>query len=223
MTAFSLPTICKRYLIAIGLVSLTLVAGPTCAQLDQAEPEKYPGQIVLDTRGLFTLAAPNSQALDGRTALVQARLNRILLEEPLTPLVQAENGLVLLGKQLLVTVTADDVAKHNTSAPALARSWAASILRALHDGQALATHLEFNSAPDWVSYHGFGYYRTRRYRNQSVGLKSTGYTFKRNLIFVSGPAVEPERVFLREADGNYVVYLRVTAPRSTPSSQSAVQ
>jgi hypothetical protein len=200
-------------------VALLFGAFPAAAQLDVPEPVRFPGQVVLDTRGIFTLGAADAEALAARTALVQARLNEVLArrsDPPVAAKALGGNWQVLLGDALLVTITAADTAKHNTSARALAQEWAASLRQVLQDKQALAVHREFNSAPEWISYGKFGYVRTGERRTETGGLVSSGYIFKRNAIFLGSREVEPEQVYLREADGSFAVYEKLRSPRSTP-------
>ncbi|AGY58434.1 hypothetical protein [Gloeobacter kilaueensis] len=220
------PLLLKRRallsLLAPAIVLLTSLSAH--AQLDVPELVKYPGQIVLDTRGIFTLSGSDPEALAERTALVQARLNKTLSTD--SPEVKAVkvtgNGSswqVLLGGQLLATVTAADMARHNSTARALAEEWAASLREVLKDDKALATHREFNSSPDWVSYNDLSYLRTDRTRTETSSFRSSGYIFKRNLIFLDSRRKRPEQVYLRDADGSYTIYERLRDPQSPPRAR----
>lgn len=206
-----------------GLGLLLACVLPLAAQLDYAEKVTSPGQVVIDSRGIFTLGGISEQDLAARTALVQSRLNRILsaqaTAEPVVSTGRVSAGWTLkLNDQLLVTLTPQDTGKHNTSAQALAEEWAASLRTVLKDRTLLATHLEFNSAPEWVSLNGLGYVRTDKQLASDLKPASSGYLFRRNLIFVAGDSRPPEQVYLRAWNGGYVVYDRLRDPltESTP-------
>jgi hypothetical protein len=198
-----------------GLVLAICLAGPLAAQQFEAEKVTTPGQIAIATRGVFTIHDPDPEALDERAALVQARLN-FLLSTRESPQIRVGGRpgayVVLVDNQQLVSVTPADARFHNTSAKALAESWAANLRRTIQDSALLQKHLSTNVRPAYVYYGGQTYTRSERSLPTVAGLKSTGYAQFRKLLFVDASPAPPEQIYLRDADGNYVIYERYRAP-----------
>ncbi len=205
------------------LLTLLVSMAPLYAQFDDAYKIQSPGQIVIDSKGVFTLYDPDAEALAERSALVQARLNALLQGQPAAQIrVGGKPSLwqVLLNNQTLVTVTAYDAQKHRSSPQALAEQWAASLRRVLQDKPALKMHLTYNVQPELVLLKEISYSRSEQRLTAVEGLKSSGYTYRRIRMFVNTPDPTPEQVFVRDADGSYVVYNRLRAPQETKPDPS---
>jgi len=205
-----------RSLLVVGLM-LSLLTPPGQAQEADSEPVAVPGQVVLDRKGAFTLGGPNSQVQAERSAWVQARLNQALAQpkEPTVRTGKTSQGWVLLvNESLVVTITDADTKFHNTSAPALVQEWAKRLQDLLQDSSTLTKHRNFNIKPETVTLRAYGYQRTERRINEvPANLITTGQTSFRNQLFTASSDPVPKEIYLRDADGSWVVYEQLLAPQ----------
>jgi hypothetical protein len=214
----------KANRLSLGWVVLLscFLAQPLWAQQFKAEKVTSPGQIAIATHGVFTIYDPNPETLDERAALIQARLNYLLSTRP-TPQIRVGGRpggyVVLMDDQQLVAVTANDARLHNTSEKALAESWATSLRLQLQDKLLLKKHLDNNLRPASIYYGERAYDRSETSLPTVTGLKSTGYAQFRKLIFVDASSLPPTQVYLRTANGEYIVYELHRAPAEVLQKQ----
>lgn len=206
----------KLVRLALPLI-LWMTLGPVTAQRLDSEPVPIQGQIVLDSRGIFSLGASDPETLAARTALVQARLNRVLANYPgdliVTTRQLAAGWVLLINDQQIVTITAQDTKRHNTSAQALGAEWATSLKNILQDQAALNEQRKFNILPETVVLKSYGYGRTNRLVTaDAFKIVTTGQVSFRNQIFTATTDPIPREVYLRSAEGDWMVYELLSNP-----------